>query len=70
MSLFLAFDAAEHRDDIAVAAMQAHLANFVRRYPDSPALRSVDVNVDDPDQFREQMRQMLNPDPVIDSTGG
>jgi tetratricopeptide (TPR) repeat protein len=66
ISLFLAFDPTEPRDDLGVAAMQAHVARFLEKFPDSPALRSVEVNVDDPEEFREQMRQMLNPDPERD----
>jgi tetratricopeptide (TPR) repeat protein len=66
VSLFFAVDAPEPRDADAVAAMQAHVARYVEMYPESPIFRSVDVNVDDPDVFREQMRQMLNPDPERD----
>ena len=66
VSLFLAFDATEPRDEPGVSAMQAHLARFLEIYPDSPVLRSVEVNVDDPELFREQMRLMLNPDPERD----
>lgn len=66
ISLFLAFGAADDREAADVEAMQAHITRFVETYPDSSVLRSQDVSTDDPDELREQMRQMLNPDPERD----
>jgi PIN domain associated with the TPR-GreAB-C-PIN system len=66
ISLFLAFGANEDRDPAGVEAMQAHVARFIERYPDSSVLRSQDVNTDDPEELRQQMRKMLDPDPERD----
>jgi tetratricopeptide (TPR) repeat protein len=50
----------------AVTKMQAYLARFVELFPASPIFRQFEVAVDDPELLREQLRDMIAPDPERD----
>ena len=66
LSMFFAFSSDEPRDLEYVSLLQARAEKFVERYPDSPILRSMAISVDDPERLREQMREMIKPDPERD----